>query len=249
MSVESLTRVPPPARTDPAQERREGIRAMASILLAFAPFAIAVGTAITQSENRLAAWLGTSTIYGGAAHLAVLDLLSDGAGWVAAAGVALLVNVRLAAFSTSMVPDWRSAPLRQRLLAAVMLTDGPWAMSRNRPGQRHFYLGAAATLFLAWPVMVTIGMLLGQWLSAWAVTAILPPLSLAALVAPRLRVRPVAVAAAAAVVTALATLDLPAGTSLVICAVVGTVAAAVTKALSSSLSNTLPNAPTPGSPS
>lgn len=241
MSVECLPRVPPPARPDPVRERREGVRAMASILLAFAPFAVAVGTAITHSDNRLAAWLGTSTVYGGAAHLAVLDLLADGAGWVAAAAVALLVNVRLAAFATSMVPEWRSEPVRRRLVAAVMLTDGPWAMSRNRPGQRDFYLGAAATLFLAWPVMVSIGMLLGEWLSAWAVTAILPPLSLAALVAPRLRVRPVVVAAAAAVVTALLTLDLPAGTSMVICAVVGTVAAAVTKSLTS--------APEAGSPS
>jgi hypothetical protein len=84
-------------------------------------------------------------------------------------------------------------------------------------------------------------MLLGGWLSGWAVTAILPPLSLAALVAPRLRVRPVAVAAAAAVVTALLTLDLPTGTSMVICAVVGTLAAALTRAVAP--------APTTGSPS
>ena len=215
---------------DRTAERRDGVRAMAAILLAFAPFAVAVGTAIAHSDNRLAAWLGTSTIYGGAAHLAVLDLLDDGAGWVAAAAVALLVNVRLAAFATSMVPDWRSAPVRQRLAAAVMLTDAPWAMSRNRPGQRDFYLGAAVTLFLAWPVMVTVGMLLGQWLSAWAVTAILPPLSLGALVAPRLRLRPNAVAAVAATVAALVTIDQPAGTSLVICAVVGAVAAALTPA-------------------
>jgi predicted branched-subunit amino acid permease len=207
------------------RERREGARAMAPVLLAFLPFAVAVGTAITQSDNRLAAWLGTSTIYGGAAHLAVLDLLAHGSGWMSAAAVALLVNVRLGAFATSMVPEWRSAPLQQRLAAAVMLTDAPWALSRNRVDQRDFYLGAALTLFLAWPVMVTVGMLLGGWLSAFAVTAILPPLSLGALVAPRLRARPTAVAVTAAAVAALVTIDQPAGPSLVICAVVGATAA------------------------
>ena len=57
-----------------AQERRDGVRAMAPMLVALVPFAVVVGTAVAQSDHRLAAWLGTSTIYGGAAHLAVLDL-------------------------------------------------------------------------------------------------------------------------------------------------------------------------------
>ena len=96
-------------REKAARERREGMRAMAPMLVALIPFAVVVGTAVAQSDNRLAAWLGTSTIYGGAAHLAVLDLVADGAGWVSAAAVGLLINVRLAAFATSMVPEWRSA--------------------------------------------------------------------------------------------------------------------------------------------
>src|SRR5262245_19390531 len=100
MSVETQDVVlPRAAGPEPGQQRRDGVRAMASILLAFAPFALAVGTAIAHSDNRLAAWLGTSTIYGGAAHLAVLDLLAIGSGWIAAASVALLVNLRLAAFA------------------------------------------------------------------------------------------------------------------------------------------------------
>ena len=171
---------------------------MAPMLVALIPFAVVVGTAVAQSDHRLAAWLGTSTIYGGAAHLAVLDLLSDGAGWVSAAAVGLLINVRLAAFATSMVPEWRSAPLRQRLAAGVMLTDIPWALSRERRDQRQFYLGAALTLFLAWPVMVTAGMLLGTWLAELSVTAILPALSLGALVMTRVRARPIAFAVTAA---------------------------------------------------
>ena len=215
------------AMPDASRQRLDGVRAMAPMLLALIPFAVVVGTAVEQSDNRLAAWLGTSTIYGGAAHLAVLDLLSGGAGCVSAAVVGLLINVRLAAFSTSMVPEWRSAPVRERLAAGVMLTDIPWALSRDRRGQRQFYLGAAVTLFLAWPVMVTAGMLLGSWLAHLAVTGILPALSLGALVVPRLRVRPMAVAMTASAVAALATAGQPAGTALLTCAVVGVTAAAL----------------------
>jgi predicted branched-subunit amino acid permease len=141
----------------------------------------------------------------------------------------LLINVRLAAFATSMTPEWRSASLRQRLVAGVMLTDIPWALSRDRRGQRHFYLGAALTLFLAWPVMVTAGMLLGEWLAELPVTAILPALSLGALVMTRVRTRPVAFAVTAAAATALATAGQPAGAALVICALVGVAAASLAR--------------------
>jgi len=214
-------------REKAARERREGMRAMAPMLVALIPFAVVVGTAVAQSDNRLAAWLGTSTIYGGAAHLAVLDLVADGAGWVSAAAVGLLINVRLAAFATSMVPEWRSASLRQRLAAGVMLTDIPWALSRDRRGQRQFYLGAALTLFLAWPVMVTTGMLLGEWLAELSVTAILPALSLGALVMSRVRARPIAFAVTAAAAAAVVTAGQPASVALVICSIVGVVAASI----------------------
>jgi predicted branched-subunit amino acid permease len=106
-----------------------------------------------------------------------------------------------------------------------MLTDIPWALSRDRRDQRQYYFGAAVTLFLAWPVMVTAGMLLGSWLAQLAVTAILPALSLGALVAPRLRHRPMAFAMAGSALAALATAGQPAGTALLTCAVVGVAAA------------------------
>ncbi len=99
----------------------------------------------------MAAWLGTWLIYGGAAQLAVLDVLAHGSGWVAAAVVGLLVNLRLAAYATAMVPEWRT-----RLAAASaagrgsILTDAPWALARARTrGAQSYYLGAALTLLVA----------------------------------------------------------------------------------------------------
>lgn len=143
------------------------------------------GGQVAASSDPVAAWLGTWLIYGGAAQLAVLDVLSHGSGRLTATIVGLLVNLRLAAFSTAMVPGWRSASLRRRLAAGLMLTDAPWAVARTRVrGQQAFYLGAAASLFVLWPLLVTVGVLVGGYVDGLAVTSLLVPLTLGALVVP-----------------------------------------------------------------
>jgi predicted branched-subunit amino acid permease len=205
---------------------RAGVRAMAPTMIAFVPFALVVGAAIASSDQPWAAWLATWTIYGGAAHLAVLGVLAHGSGWAAAAAVGLLVNARLTAYATSMAPQWRSAPGGQRVLAALMLTDVAWALARDRrEGHRQFYLGAAGTLFVGWPALVTVGVVAGHWVIAFPVTTLLPSLALGAIVMPQLRQRPAAVAATTAAVVALLTAHLSAGVSFGTSAVCGAVAA------------------------
>lgn len=202
-----------------------GVRAMVPVVVAYAPFGLLVGAAVAASANPLAAWLSTWTIYGGAAHLAVLDVLAHGSGWAAAAVVGLLVNIRLTAYATAMAPEWRTAPARQRALAAVLLTDVTWALARGRDhDQRRFYLGAGLTLFLGWPVLVTLGTLTGDWVGGLPVAALLPPLTLGAVVVSQLRQRPVAFATAAAAVTAVATTQLSAGPALAVAAAAGVTA-------------------------
>jgi branched-subunit amino acid transport protein len=71
-----------------------------------------------------------------------------------------------------------------------MITEAPWALSRHREsGRRVFYLGAAITLFVGWPTLVTTGTLTGSWLSTAPVTALLPALTLGAVVVRQLRGR------------------------------------------------------------
>ncbi len=214
------------ARPGSRSEVHAGVRAMAAMLPAYLPFALVVGASISTSANPLAAWLATWTIYGGAAHLAVLNVLAQGSGWVAAAVIGLLVNARLLAYAMAMVPEWRAAPLRHRAVAALMLTDAPWALSRNRQHRlhRHFYFGAAGTLFVGWPTMVTVGALAGNWVDAIPVAHLLPALTLGALVMPQLRQRPTATAAAAASVCAVLTTGLPASVSFGTAAAVGVIA-------------------------
>jgi predicted branched-subunit amino acid permease len=180
---------------------------------------------VAASANPAAAWLGTWTIYGGAAQLAVLDVLAQGTGWLGAALVGLLVNARLTAYAVDMAPQWRSAPRHHRVAAAVMLTDAPWALARGRTrGHPGFYLGAGLTLFLAWPLLVTVGVLTAGWLHALPVAGLLSALTLGAVVVTQLRQRPVCLAVAAASASAVVTASLGAGSALAVAAAAGVLA-------------------------
>ena len=203
-------------------DTRAGVRAMLPVVVAYAPLGLVVGGHVAASSDPVAAWLGTWLIYGGAAQLAVLDVLGQGSGWVTAAVVGLLVNLRLSAYATAMVPAWRTASVKRRVAAAVMLTDAPWALARTR--SRDFYIGAAATLLVVWPLLVTVGVFVGGHLEGFAISALLLPLTLGAVIAPQLRDLPTRVAMAAAAVCAVLTLPLAAGPALALIGVVGGVA-------------------------
>jgi predicted branched-subunit amino acid permease len=209
------------ART-PTDDVRDGVRAMTVVAVGYLPFGLLVGAAVSASDQSLAAWLSTWTIYGGAAQLAVLDVLDGGAGWMAAAGVGLLVNVRLTAYATAMAPQWRHQPVRMRALAALVLTDAVWAMARAHRGddaaQRRYYLGAALTLLVAWPTFVTVGVGLGSWFDAVPGADLLPALTLGTLAVHQLRDRPTRAAVLAACTAALVTATLPSGLGLAACA-------------------------------
>jgi predicted branched-subunit amino acid permease len=198
---------------------------MAPVLAAYAPFGLVVGTAVATSSDPWSAWAGTWLVYGGAAQVAVLDVVAHGGGWVSAAVVGLLINVRLAAYAAAMAPAWRAEPARRRVAAAAMLTDAPWAVARDRGrDDPSYYLGAALALFLAWPAMVTAGALVGSRVDAGPVADLLLPLTLGAVVVPQLRRRPAAAAIATALVTAAVTADADAGTALLLAAATGTAA-------------------------
>jgi predicted branched-subunit amino acid permease len=121
-----------------------------------------------------------------------------------------------------MVPDWRTAGLRRRVAAAVILTDAPWALARARThGRRSYYFGASLALLVAWPVLVTIGVFVGDRVDDVALTGLLMPLTLGAVIVPQLRQRAAAVAMAMAVLCALLTVELSSGPALALIGLAG----------------------------
>ena len=216
--------------TRPRAEVVAGARAMAPMLVAYAPFGLLVGAAVAASDSPLTAWLSTWTIYGGAAHLAVLDVLQHDTGVLGAALVGLLINARMIAYSVSLAPHWRDASAGSRVAAAAVLTDATWALAHNHPGgsaaaRRHYYFGAGVTLWFGWPTLVSLGVLAGGLMEGVPVAALLPSLTLGALVVPQLRTRPGLAAGVAATAVAVATIDLNGGAAMALAAVAGAGAA------------------------
>lgn len=226
------------AQTDERHELVAGVRSMAPMLVAYAPFGLLVGAAVSRSESPTAAWLSTWTIYGGAAQLAVLDVLEGHPGVLGAVVVGLLVNARMVAYSVSLAPYWRGTRLLSRLGAAAVLTDATWGLTENHAApsaaaRRRFYFGAGATLWVAWPALVSLGVLLAGWVGDVPTMRLLPTLTLGTLAVRQLGNRPGLVAAAVASCAAVATSGMDGGLALALCAGAGATAAGLTHRRSS----------------
>jgi predicted branched-subunit amino acid permease len=212
-------------------EAVKGAATMVPLLVGYVPFAVLIGVAAGRSTDPIAAWAGALLIFGGSAHLSVIELVGDGSGVAAAVCTGLLVNARLTVYSASLLGLWRGARLRHRLLAAAVVIDPMVLIAHRRqlqpgtrPEQRAFYAGAAVVLAVGWSAMIAAGMVLGAQQDAIGLLEICVPLCLAGLVAPHLREGEGARVVVAAAVAAVATSSWPAGTGLLVAMLAGAVA-------------------------
>ena len=237
---------PPAATGSPLPDtgrRREAVRgaiAMTPITVGYLPFGLLLGAAVARSAEPLAAWSGTGLIFGGSAHLTVIQMLRTGSGAWAAAGAALLVNVRLLVYSSSQIPLWGSASVRARMLAAFTIIDPTWMLANRRADQagtlaqrRSHFIGAAVVLTVGWTAAVTVGAVLGANDALTEVLAIALPLCLVAIVAPHLRVPGGVAAVAGAAVVTLATGTWPAGSGMLLAIAAAAMCGALTAGRSS----------------
>jgi predicted branched-subunit amino acid permease len=220
--------------TTPKALRREAVKGAATmvpLLAGYVPFAVLIGVAAGRSTDPVAAWAGALLIFGGSAHLTVIELVGDGSGVAAAVCTGLLVNARLTVYSASLLSLWRGARLRHRLVAAAVVID-PMVMIAHRrqlepgtrPEQRAFFAGAAAVLAVGWSALIAAGAVLGAQQDAVGLLGICVPLCLAGMVAPHLRTATGARAVLAAAAVAVATASWPAGTGLLMAMLAGAVA-------------------------
>ncbi len=93
-------------------------------MVGYLPFGLLPDAAIARSTEVWAAWSGTVPIYGGSAHLTLVEMLRSGAGLWAAVGAALLINARLSVYSSALMPLWGTAGGVARLLAAAVANAG-----------------------------------------------------------------------------------------------------------------------------
>ena len=220
MSLNMLTTRTAP-RSTLAREALAGARTMAPLLVGLVPFALLLGGVVGASLNPVAAWAGTLPIYGGSAHVAVIEPLNHGAGLWAAVVAGALVNLRVVVYSTALAPLWAGSRWWMKLAAAATAIDPTWMVAEHRASRsgttaerRAHYAGAAAVLTLGWLVVVSFGALSVHAVGLTEYLALALPLCLTDLVVPHLKRPGGAAAVVAATGTAVLIPVLPPGAHL-----------------------------------
>jgi predicted branched-subunit amino acid permease len=226
-----MTATQPRAGTN--RELRRGAASSLALLVGFAPFALVIGATVAEHPSPSAGWAASWLIYGGSAHLAVLDLTSTG-GVLVAVVTGIVINARLVIYSAALAPHWRTEPWTVRALMAPTIVDPTFALvePRYREGgsrreKRAYYLGAALTLWFGWMALITVGMVAGGRVPAGVGLEVAVPICLTALVVPSLSSHPGRLAVFVAVVVAIAGSGWPAGSGLLAAIVGGALAGGI----------------------
>jgi predicted branched-subunit amino acid permease len=210
-----------------------GMRAVAPAAVATGMWGLVTGVAMVKVGLTTAQALGmTLLVFAGSAQLAALPLLAAAAPiWVVLL-TATVVNLRFVIFSAALQPYFRRFSVGRRLLLGYLSTDMGFAVfvsryadapagERGSSEQVWFFLGMAASSWLAWQSASVIGILLaGQVPAAWGLEFV-AILGLLALMMPMIINKPALIGAATAGVVAVLASSLPLKLGLVVAVVVG----------------------------
>jgi branched chain amino acid efflux pump len=148
---------------------RDGARSMAPWLVGIAPLGFVIGATTARADiPACAGWLAGPLIFSGSAQAATIQLLDGRASALVVIAGGLSVNLRLVLYSGAMAPYWRGRPAWWNALAAYTLVDPSAAVAleayqrSDDPayGDAH-YVGAAATLVIAWFASIALGATVG----------------------------------------------------------------------------------------
>jgi 4-azaleucine resistance transporter AzlC len=193
----------------------------AGIGIAVGVYGVSFGVlAVAAGLSPLQAAVMSMLVFTGASQFAAVGVLAAGGGALAAAGPAVMLALRNAAYGISLAPIL-AGRLRRRALAAQLVIDETTAVARAQPDAdtaRRAFLLTGVSVWVCWNAGTLAGALLGGVVGdprSLGLDAMFPAAFLA-LLAPQLR-RPGAPATAAAgVVIAAAALPFaPAGVPVI----------------------------------
>ena len=167
-------------------------------------------------------------VYAGAAMLAAVQMVAEGAPAMVIVLAAFVVNLRLFMYSASIRPYFAGESLARRLIVSYNLVDNPYALFLQRfgtrpdsPGKFEYFVGIAIPVWICWQATVAAGLLLGNQLPAAWKLDFAAPLAFIAMSIPLLRDRLMVAAAVSAGVTAVLAHGLPLRLGLALAAIVG----------------------------
>lgn len=203
----------------------KGLRAFVPLVPGVMPFGMVAGIAAVQAGFTPIQSMAFSLIgYAGSAQLVASQMFGQTPVLLIVLAT-LIVNLRFAMYSASMLPLFDGVPLARRWLLAYGLTDQSYAVTMGRPATEPnpvaYYIGATALMWLTWQVGTAVGALLGAKIPASWPLEFAVPLSFIALLIPVLRSRPQVLAAGISAVVAVAAHSLPFRLNLILGAVCG----------------------------
>lgn len=208
---------------------RAGARAILPLSFGVFPFGLVYG--VTVVESVIEDWLGalaSLVVLAGAAQLAIVDLLDEGAPWFIVIGTALVINARFVMYSGALASSFSQYPWRWRIALAHLMTDQATATSLLYNQREHdarkrmaFYLGAAGTFALAWLAGTFLGIIVGAAIPTEFQLGFAVPLMFVALLVPSIRDGASLVAAAVGFAVTLLAREAPLNTGLLIGAAAG----------------------------
>ena len=213
----------------PSHEFRQGVLALAPLLIGVAPFGLIYGAlALNQGLSPSAALAMSSIVFAGSAQFLLCQLLGLGAPLGVIVAEVGLLNLRHGLYSAALAPRIAHLPWRWKYGLAYLLTDEAYATIAGRDptadtgAYRHwFYLGAGLALWGGWQLSTAAGVLLGARLPAdWPLDFALP-LTFIAIVVPLIRTRTLWIVALTAGGVALLAAGLPFKLGLLIAALAG----------------------------
>lgn len=216
----------------------QGARDMTPMVIGIIPFGLAVGATIASSSVEVGVGLASAPIIlAGAAQLTTVEMLDAGANPIVIIASALLINLRILLYSTSLAPWFAGAPLRQRLLLAIPVIDQTHLVAMPRfergdldlGGRIAYYSGGGGWLIAAWLGSQSFALLVGAGLPPAARLDMAAPLVLVGLIAKSVATRPAVVTAAVAAIVAGVGAGLPFNAATLVAIVVAIAAGVMTE--------------------
>lgn len=189
-----------------------GARAVLPILVGIVPFAVVLGFIMKQTGlTSFESGFFSLSLIAGTSQVATVHLFGADAPFLVIVATAVMLNMRYAMYSLSLVPLLGHEPWWKRLLCAYVISDQSYAFTMaevettgaNRDVTA-FLLGASLAIFLPWAAGISVGYHVGAVIPASLPLDFTLPLVFTALLAPQMkdrgRIGAAAVAAPAAVV-------------------------------------------------
>ena len=202
---------------------------MLPVLLGVVPFGVIVGiTAAGSDIGGLTGYLTSPIIFAGAAQLATIQLIDQGAAAAVVIATALVINSRHLMYSAAMAGPFQEFPRSSQLLLPYLLTDQAFVFSTLRWEDQHdpvyrrwYYIGIALALWIPWQITTATGVILGTGIpESWQLDFAVPLVFLA-LLPPAIKGRPELLAALVAAVVAVIARPMPWNVGLIVAALCG----------------------------